>query len=178
MHDNGMKFGETVSEQLLKRRKALGLSLSDIARRAGTSPATVSRYEHGWTRFETYTLRKLAAALGCELNIRLLPKRRPPPPSADAAAGMARLQRLFWDHPLVKQDLQTHPVWVAERVLEYGTLDDVQVLQELMGRTRFLSAIAQADRVTPRTRNFWCQILALEGKSCTKKYSRNTAWNC
>jgi len=68
-HDNSMKRKLTISQQLRRRRKALGLSLSEVARRADTSPATLSRYENGWTRFETYTLRKLAAALESTLRV-------------------------------------------------------------------------------------------------------------
>ena len=168
----------TVSQQLRSRRQALGLSLSDVARRAGTSPATLSRYEHAWTRFETYTLRKLAAALGCELKIELCP--RSPSESAGCSGRanvISRLKRLFWDHPLTADDLETHPVWVAERVLEYGALDDVHALRKAMGRAAFLKAAARAYRVSPRTRGFWRRILDLEGIPCTKKYSRGTAWN-
>lgn len=175
IHDNSMTKQETISAQLLRRRSELGLSLSDVARRAGTSPATLSRYEHGWTRFETYTLRKLAAALGCELSIRFVPK------VADASpgpSGMDNLKRLFWDHPLVEEDLEIHTVWVTERVLEYGSLEDVHILQRRLGKDRFLHAAAAAERVSLRTRNFWRQMLEMEGMTCTRKYSRNTAWNC
>ena len=176
--DNKVIEGKTISQQLKQRRQELGLSLSDVARRAGTSPATLSRYEHGWTRFETYTLRKLAVALGCELKIELRPRTaRGPAGRPDHAKAQARLQRLFWDHPFTTEDLETHPVWVAERVLEYGSLDDIHTLREFMGKEAFVRAVAQAYRVSPRTRIFWCQILDLEGIPCTRKYSRSTAWN-
>jgi transcriptional regulator with XRE-family HTH domain len=178
MHDNSMPMPETISQQLRRRRLELGLSLSGVARRAGTSPATLSRYEHGWTRFETYTLRKLAVALGCRLKIELCPKaERGPQGGRGRAKAETRLKRLFWDHPLKQADLEAHPVWVVERVLEYGNLDDIRVLREAMGKERFLSAVAEAQRVSPRTRSFWNKLLRLEGIPCTKKYSRNTAWN-
>ena len=171
-----MNDGETVSEQLRRQRCALGLSLSDVARRAGTSAATLSRYEHGWTRFEIYTLRKLATALGCEFSIRLTPKKVSPPVRKNAFAGLARLKRLFWDHPLAENDFETYPVWAVERVLEYGALEDVHALQQLLGKARFLHIVAKAERLSPRTRNFWRQILAMEGVSCTRRFSRNTVW--
>jgi len=156
----------------------MGLSLSEVARRAGTSAATLSRYEHGWTRFETYTLRKLALALGCELAIELRPKATRKPTARSRRQVCAVLARLFWDHPLKPEDLEAHPTWVVERVLEYGALEDIHALCDTMGRRAFLSAVAAADRVSPRTRSFWRQVLELEGIPCTKKYSRNTAWNC
>ena len=156
----------------------LGLSLSEVARRAGTSPATLSRYENGWTRFETYTLRKLAVALGCELRIDLCPRTSRTPAVCTTREACSRLKRLFWDHPLSEADLDDHPVWVMERVLEYGALEDIHTLGDTMGREAFLRTVSVADRVSPRTRSFWRQILEMEGISCTKKYSRNTAWNC
>ena len=167
----------TVSEQLKRRRTELGLSLSEVARRAGTSPATLSRYENGWTRFETYTLRKLAVALGCELRIEFRPRTVRGQATPDRAGALARLKRLFWDHPLVEKDLRAYPVWVLERVLDYGNLDDIRAIDGLMGREAFLQAVLKARRVSPRTRNFWCQILELEGMPCTRESSRNTAWN-
>ena len=177
MDDNEMKAGPAISAQLRERRKALGLSLSEVARRAGTSAATLSRYEHGWTRFETYTLRKLAAALGCVLDINLRPRSVPTRTAVTPKVAAAQLKRLFWDHALMPEDLKDRPVWVVERVLEYGQLDDVTTLIHAMGRKSFLKTAADAHRVSPRTRNFWCQLLKIEGIPCTRKYSRNTAWN-
>ena len=177
MHDNSMHSKATISEQLRSRRHEKGLSLSEVARRAGTSPATLSRYENGWTRFETYTLRKLALALDCELAIEFRPKARPPCGPSSRQEVCKQLGRLFWDHPLTPDDLAVHAAWVTERILEYGDLNDVRMLQDTMGREAFLAAAAEAHRVSPRTRSFWTQLLEMEGIPCTRKYSRNTAWN-
>ncbi len=177
MHDNSMSDVVSVSEQLKQRRLDLGLSLSEVARRAGTSAATLSRYENGWTRFETYTLRKLALALNCELEIKFSPKitsNTPIPTPQDAVDPLARL---FWDHPLTADDLETYPIWVVERVLDFGSLPDVALLRARMGPQAFLKAVAAAQRLSPKTANFWQHILKMEGIRCTKKYSRNTAWN-
>ena len=116
--------------------------MSEVARRAGTSAATLSRYEHGWTRFETSTLRKLALALDCDLEITFSPKVRRKPSARRAREVAKRLSRLFWDHPLTAGDLDAHRIWVVERVLEYGTLDDIDMLRDLMGRQAFLAAVA------------------------------------
>jgi hypothetical protein len=91
---------------------------------------------------------------------------------------VSRFERLFWDHKLTVDDLDLHPMWVVERVLEYGNLDDVALLREMMGRKEFLAAVASTNRLSPRTQNFWNHMLAMEGVKCTKKYSRDTAWNC
>ena len=104
-YDNRMdRIGE-LSAQLRGRRRRAGLSLSELARRVGTSAATLSRYENGWDRFEVYTLRKLATALGCRLTIRLDPLPGPRE-HASRADAVQRLSRLFWDHPLVEKDLR------------------------------------------------------------------------
>jgi len=89
----------------------------------------------------------------------------------------ARLKRLFWDHPLTATEFEKHPVWIMERVLEYGALADVQALRDLLGHDTFLKTVQEARRLSPRTMNFWSQILALEGLSCTRKYFRDTVWN-
>ena len=67
---------------------------------------------------------------------------------------------------------------VVERVLDYGTLADVELLRNHMGHQAFLQAVAAAQRLSPRTANFWRQLLKMEGIPCAKKYYRNTAWSC
>ena len=157
---------------------ALGLSLAEVARRAGTSAATLSRYENGWTRFEVYTLQKLALALNCNLETTLTPRQRRKTPARTPQKVVKQLGRLFWDHPLSTDDLKAYPVWIVERVLEYGNLSDVEALRDQMGRQAFLTTVASAQRMSPKTANFWRNMLKIEGIPCTKKYSRNTAWNC
>ena len=162
---------------LRARRRELGLSLSALARRADTSPATLSRYENGWSRFEIYTLKKLAAALGCRVRISLEPCNGGP---VDASRAMAvrRLSRLFWDRDLRASDLDHHPMWVVERVIEYGALADVRTLMALLGRERFLDLVGGARMQSEKTRQFWIEMLKKEGMSCTRKYSRGTALAC
>ena len=99
-------------------------------------------------------------------------------PPTDPASVVTRLRRLFWDHPLTEADLMAHPVWLIERVLDYGNLDDVYMLQNVLGRANFLRIAAQAVRVSPRTRSFWRQLLEMEGIPCTREFSRDTPWNC
>lgn len=177
MHDNIVKKRKDISTQLRQRRLSLGLSLAEVARRAGTSAATLSRYENGWTRFEVYTLQKLALALNCKLETTLTPKQKRKTSSRTPQKAIKQIGRLFWDHPLTTDDIKTYPVWIVERVLEYGNLTDVEVLRDLMGRQAFLKTVASAQRVSPKTANFWRNMLKTEGILCTKKHFRNTAWN-
>lgn len=165
----------TVSEQLRGQRERLGWSLGTLAQRADTSAATLSRYENGWTRFEVYTLTKLAAALGCELRIDLVPTPARPAKTRSSRMILRQLRRLFWDCRISERDLEPHRTWIVERVLEYGQLKDVLALQELYGRSRFLETVAGASRWSERTGIFWSHMLKKEGVTCTKKYSRPKA---
>jgi transcriptional regulator with XRE-family HTH domain len=171
-----MNHRETVSSQLRRIRKARGLSLAEVARRADTSPASLSRYEGGWTRFEVYTLEKLASALGCELSIDLKPKPRPRKAPA-SSVPLRRLGRLFWDAPLTDRLARQYPVWVVERVLDYGNLEDIRALLAFFGRDRFLDTVAHASKLSSRTRTFWQQVLKKEGVPCTTRSFRRTDWN-
>ena len=177
MYDNNMT-GESLSCQLRSRRRQLGLSLAEIARRAGTSAPTLSRYENGWDRFEVGTLRKLADALDAELLIELRPRKITRLARTHRSRAIRRLARLFWDHKLTESDFSIYPVWIVERVLEYGDLDDLRTVRRLFGSGGFIDAVARARFASPKTRNFWDQILKLEGRSCTRKFSRSAVWVC
>lgn len=136
----------------------------------------MSRYENGWGRFELYTLRKLATALGCRLAVRLERPARPARKVGRAEAAR-KLKRLFWDHDLSPRDFDRHGVWILERVLEYGSLEDVRLLIDLMGREAFLDGACEARYQSARARNFWMRMLEREGRSCTKRSSPGRAWN-
>ena len=164
-----------LSEQLKQRRLALGLSLRVVARRAGTSVATLSRYENGWSRFEVQTLQKLATALDCDLDVTLQPRSIPSAQRPDRVSTAKQLRRLFWDHPLVPEDLDRHTIWVVERVLEFGQLEDVHRLRDYLGREAFWAAVQEARFSSAKTQHFWKQLLALEGYTCTRAFCRNIA---
>jgi hypothetical protein len=106
------------------------------------------------------------------------PKPAPGGTAPTARQTVSKIRRLFWDHPLTTKDLTAHTVWVVERVLEYGTIEDIRVMRGFMGKDAFLKAVATTDRLSSRTRDFWCHILESEGiPPCTKTFCRDTAWN-
>jgi len=163
-----------LSRQIGARRKRLGLSLSQLARRVNTSPATLSRYENGWSRFEVSTLRKLATALDCDLVVKLQPRPRwVEQPTAEAV--VRQIGRLFWDLDLSTSHLDEYPLWVVERVLEYGSLGDVRILTAFFGRETLLDLVSQARLSSDRTRVFWHNVLEREGVKCTRRFSREEA---
>jgi transcriptional regulator with XRE-family HTH domain len=158
-----------ISEQLRELRHKANMSLYQVARKADTSPATLFRYENGWKRFEVYTLDKVASALGYRVRISFerLPETTDKPLSLQSA--VKRLRRLFWDSPLKAESFRKYPGWVVERVLDYGTLKDVQGLVQLLGRDRFLGIVSGIRFKSARTAAFWQNILRKENVKCIQK---------
>lgn len=159
-----------ISQALKRRRRELGLSLAGLARRVRTSAATISRYENGWNRFQVYTLRKLASALGCRLVMHLEPLRLDTSPPGREAA-MKRLRRLFWDKPLRSVHFRQYPDWVIRRVLEVGNLADIRALNNLLGRSEVLRRAAGLRFTSKKTERFWASLAEREGVQCTRKSS-------
>jgi transcriptional regulator with XRE-family HTH domain len=60
--------------QLRAAREAAGLSQAELADRADTGQAALSRIEGGEQDPRLSTLARIAGALGCELEIRLAPR--------------------------------------------------------------------------------------------------------
>lgn len=70
------------SELVRAARRRHGLSQTELASRAGTSQPVISAYEHGRRDPTTRTLRRLIAAAGDRLDLRLAPAPPDiPPPS-------------------------------------------------------------------------------------------------
>lgn len=164
---------DEIGQRIRRLRQQRGWTLAELARRAGTSAPTVHRYESGWRRFEVATLGKLATALGCRLDVRFLPASRTEP--RRTTDPVLQLRRLFWDRRLRASDLDRYPAWVLGRVLEYGTLEDIRLLEGHLGRERFLDEVSRVRFESRKTRAFWEAMLALEGRECTRAFSRREA---
>jgi len=175
IYDIAMKITD-ISSSLKQARLRRGLSLSQLARRAGTSAPTISRYENGWDRFELYTLQKLATALGYSLRIKLMPVNETSAPG-NTTELCQQLKRLFWDRALKSSDLSEYAGWVVKRVLEYGSLDDIKALSNAMGRDRFLEEVSSLRFDSKRTRVFWQHMLEKEGVKCTPKFFQKAVPN-
>jgi transcriptional regulator with XRE-family HTH domain len=160
-----------VSADLHRLREKQRMTLSRLARLAGTSVATLSRYESGWNRFELTTLRKLATDLGYRLEVVWRPLEPEVPCESDTRL-VHRLGRLFWDRRLERGDLRRYPKWIVGRVIQYGKVADIRALSTSLGRERFLGIVSDLRVPSPKVERFWEAMLRLEGVSCTKKPSR------
>ncbi len=60
-----------VGDELAARRRSLGLSQAEVARRMGTSQPAIARLEAGGTNARLSTLHRFAEALGCRINVEL-----------------------------------------------------------------------------------------------------------
>jgi hypothetical protein len=69
-------------------------------------------------------------------------------------SDLRKLNRLFWDRGLRKRDLEEYPLWVLERVLEHGSLEDVRIIAARMGHKWFLDNVAQVRFQTAKAENF------------------------
>jgi transcriptional regulator with XRE-family HTH domain len=148
-----------IGPQIRRLREDKGWSLAALAARAGTSTSALHRYEGGWERFELATLRRIAAALGARLEIRLVA------PVPEWETGLDRspealarlLTPLFWDKPLSASDLDRHPQWALKRVLMFGNRQQVAAARRHFGDEAVRQAVGSR-QVDAKTRNYW-QIL-------------------
>ena len=155
-----------IGQQIRRLRQERGWTLAELARRAGTSGPTLHRYENGWDRFEVDTLRRIGAALGARLEIRMVS-------AAGRSAGARRPSRkelvrklapLFWDRKLRESDLAEHAGWLLERVLTSGNQGQVLAARAYFGDEAVRRA-AKRRGVDPRTRGYWRLILGGEDRA-------------
>lgn len=154
-----------IGPQIRRLRTGRGLTLQDLAERAGTSASALHRYETGWDRFEIATLRRIATALGGRLEVRLLADDARSEFSKPSKREILRsVAPLFWDRRLRPADLADHALWVLCRVLMYGNLPQMQATRSYYGDELIRQAIAQRV-VDTRTRGYWELILGLKDAS-------------
>ena len=68
----------TVANQMLKARAKAGLTQEAVAERMGTTKSAISRLEGAGRHAPSLaTLKKYAAAVGCDLQVRLVPHKAP-----------------------------------------------------------------------------------------------------
>jgi transcriptional regulator with XRE-family HTH domain len=79
------------ADLLRTARRRHGMSQAALAARAGTSQPVISAYEHGRRDPTTHTLRRLVAAAGERLELRLAPEPPTIPPATSPEQQAERL---------------------------------------------------------------------------------------
>lgn len=69
-----MNIRELVAKNIIDRRKSVGLSQEDLARRAGVSRAYVGKIENSRFSASIDTIEKIAGALGVEADVLFEPR--------------------------------------------------------------------------------------------------------
>jgi transcriptional regulator with XRE-family HTH domain len=144
-----------------------GWTLTELARRAGTSPAAMHRYESGWGRFEIRTLRRIAAVLEARVEVRLLTAEASRADVRGERDLVRRLRSVFWDRDLEREDLDRHADWVLARVLVHGTMDQAAAARTFYGDDRVREVLRRRD-VDARTRTFWIAVLGEESDASAR----------
>jgi transcriptional regulator with XRE-family HTH domain len=67
-------FFTQIANQVVERRKALGLSQAELAARCDTTQSAIARLESGGRPPRIDTLLRIADALDCELSVELQPR--------------------------------------------------------------------------------------------------------
>ena len=87
---------------------------------------------------------------------------------------------LFWDVNFEDIDSQTHSLFITERVLARGTLDDFKVLKNYFGIEKLKSIIVEIKNLDERTLSF-CSVYFSSPKIKFRCYnftqSNLTHWN-
>jgi transcriptional regulator with XRE-family HTH domain len=107
-----------VAQTLRHARQRAGLTQSRLARRAGTSQATLSAYERGRKHPSVETLSRLLDAAGARLNV----EARTRPVVVPTPAQQARTARSLLDVLALAEALPSRP----EPVLRYPRLPDAE----------------------------------------------------
>lgn len=89
---------------------------------------------------------------------------------------------VFWEVDASKLDTDEYPEYIMERILEYGTLEGVRWLREVLGDGRIKEYIKGAGRrrLSTLTLNFWQKILNLKADECmsiSSMQNRSPFWN-
>lgn len=151
-----------IGAQIRRLRNSLGLTLAEVAGRAGTSAPSLHRYESGWDRFRLSTLRRIAGSLGADVEVRLVVRepalREPDGPVLPPGTLLRLIRPLFWDTDLEASDLERYPGWVLERVLVFGGRDQVEAVRRFYG-DRALVECLDRPGVNRRTRAYWRLVL-------------------
>jgi hypothetical protein len=71
-------------------------------------------------------------------------------------------QRFFWDTDSAQLDVDEYPVYVLERLLEYGDLPYVRWMLQRFPREEIIAILQTSCRLSPLSANFWTLYFGLD----------------
>lgn len=82
---------------------------------------------------------------------------------------------LFWDVEITSLETQKHKAFIIERILEFGTLEDVYWMFSEYSEKEIQEVLLLSKGLSKKSKNFWCEYYKEEGiclnKPLTKKHS-------
>jgi hypothetical protein len=66
-----------------------------------------------------------------------------------------KFRKYFWDCDFSSLSMKKHSKFIIERILNFGTLNDIQWLRKNVSSSRFREISTKSRRLDKRTRNYW-----------------------
>ena len=87
-------------------------------------------------------------------------------------------QRLFWDIDPKKFDIDRNAAWIIQRVLEYGTMKDWNIIESYFGIDRIIGYSRDFISLDPVALSFLCFISGAEKEDfrCYRITQSNHIW--
>ena len=86
----------------------------------------------------------------------------------------AKFQDVFWEVEPDELDTEKYPEYIMERILEYGTLEGLKWLRNILGDERikqYITSRTGRRRLSTITLNFWQIILNVKPEKCMTIFS-------
>lgn len=86
----------------------------------------------------------------------------------------------FWDVDITKFDDEKSKRLIIERVISFGTLEEIKLVKEFYGLETVISILCKLNYIDPKTLNFVSllfQIPKTEFKCYTRAQSTSQPWN-
>ena len=138
-----------------ERIRALGITQTELSKRAGIPQPKISRILSGkWNNLTLETLEKLFAALDSDIDLRLWnsgcsihrKNENLLPPDSPAC---------FWDIDVKALRLPEHTLLVCEGLIGLGFINALRWLLSHMDREDIRKTLLESRRLSPKSRNFW-----------------------
>lgn len=71
------------------------------------------------------------------------------------------LKPIFWDTDFEKLDFKKHSFYVIERILEYGDIPQIRLMQKMYPPSEIKAVVLKSRNLTQKSANFWADYYQL-----------------